>query len=71
MLLFIGISENIIWVEVVESSDEIESTKFSISDIFNFAISKEDMKEIEKLNDGFRIGMNPNEVYDHPEIIKD
>ncbi len=41
------------------------------SDIFNFAIGKEDMKEIEKLNDGFRIGMNPNEVYDHSEIIKD
>jgi hypothetical protein len=33
MLLFIGISENIIWVEVVESNDEIESTNFSISEI--------------------------------------
>ncbi|NRY59354.1 diketogulonate reductase-like aldo/keto reductase [Clostridium beijerinckii] len=39
------------------------------SDIFNFEISKEDMIEIEKLNDGFRIGMNPNEVYERPEII--
>ena len=40
------------------------------ADIFNFEISKEDMKKIEKLNNGFRIGMNPNEVYAHPEIIK-
>ncbi len=40
-------------------------------DIFNFAISKEDMVEIEKLNDGFRIGMNPDEVYEHPEIIRE
>lgn len=39
------------------------------ADIFNFEISKEDMNEIEKLNDGFRIGMNPNDVYEHPEII--
>ncbi|MDD3223300.1 MAG: aldo/keto reductase [Clostridium sp.] len=41
------------------------------ADIFNFEISKEDISEIEKLNDGFRIGTNPNEVYEHPEIIKD
>ncbi|MBE6089098.1 MAG: aldo/keto reductase [Clostridium beijerinckii] len=41
------------------------------SDIFNFKISKEDMVEIEKLNDGFRIGMNPDEVYEHPEIIRE
>jgi len=41
------------------------------ADIFNFEISKEDMKEMERLNDGFRIGMNPNEVYERPEIIKD
>ncbi|NOW05305.1 aldo/keto reductase [Clostridium beijerinckii] len=41
------------------------------SDIFNFEISKEDMIEIEKLNDGFRIGMNPNEVYERPEIIRE
>lgn len=40
-------------------------------DIFSFEISKEDISEIEKLNDGFRIGMNPNEVYEHPEIIRD
>ena len=39
--------------------------------IFNFEISKEDISKIEKLNDGFRIGMNPNEVYEHPEIIRD
>ncbi|NRT36312.1 diketogulonate reductase-like aldo/keto reductase [Clostridium beijerinckii] len=39
------------------------------SEIFNFEISKEDMIEIEKLNDGFRIGMDPNEVYERPEII--
>nr|WP_270565435.1 aldo/keto reductase [Clostridium beijerinckii] len=39
------------------------------SEIFNFEISKEDMIKIEKLNDGFRIGMNPNEVYERPEII--
>lgn len=41
------------------------------ADIFSFEISKEDISEIEKLNDGFRIGMNPNEVYEHPEIIID
>lgn len=41
------------------------------ADIFDFEISKEDMNEIEKLNDGFRIGMNPNKVYENPEIIKD
>ncbi|BCZ49397.1 glyoxal reductase [Clostridium gelidum] len=40
------------------------------ADIFNFEISKEDMEKIKKLNNGFRIGMNPNEVYAHPEIIK-
>ncbi|OOM68363.1 glyoxal reductase [Clostridium sp. BL-8] len=41
------------------------------ADIFSFEISKEDISKIEKLNDGFRIGMNPNEVYEHPEIIRD
>jgi diketogulonate reductase-like aldo/keto reductase len=41
------------------------------ADIFNFEITKEDMSEIEKLNDGLRIGMNPNDVYEYPEIIKD
>ena len=41
------------------------------ADIFDFEISNEDMKEIEKLNNSFRIGMNPNEVYMHPEIIKE
>ena len=41
------------------------------ADIFNFEISKEDMKKIEELNNGFRIGMNPDEVYAHPEIIKE
>ena len=41
------------------------------ADIFNFEISKEDMREIEKLSDGFRIGMNPDEVYRNPEIIRD
>jgi len=40
------------------------------ADIFDFEISKEDMEKIKKLNNGFRIGMNPNEVYAHPEIIK-
>ena len=41
------------------------------ADIFNFEISKEDMKKIEKLNNAFRIGMNPDEVYEHPELIKE
>ena len=41
------------------------------TDIFDFEISKDDMKKIEKLNNGFRIGMNPNKVYAHPEIIKE
>ena len=36
------------------------------ADIFNFEISKKDMKKIEELNNGFRIGMNPDEVYEHP-----
>lgn len=40
-------------------------------DIFDFEISKEDMKKIENLNNGFRIGMNPDEVYKNPEIIKE
>ena len=40
------------------------------ADIFDFEISKEDMEKIKKLNNGFRMGMNPNEVYAHPEIIK-
>lgn len=31
--------------------------------IFDFEISKEDMKKIESLNEGFRMGMNPEEVY--------
>ncbi|OOM15782.1 aldo/keto reductase [Clostridium saccharobutylicum] len=39
-------------------------------DIFNFKISEEDMKNIEKLNDGFRMGMNPDEVFKCPEIIQ-
>lgn len=39
-------------------------------DIFNFEISEEDMKNIEKLNDGFRMGMNPDEVFKCPEIIQ-
>lgn len=39
------------------------------ADIFDFEISKEDMDKIETLNDGFRIGTNPNEVYLHPDII--
>ena len=41
------------------------------ADIFNFEISEEDMKKIETLNNGFRIGMNPDEVYKNPEIIKE
>lgn len=41
------------------------------ADIFNFEISDSDMKKIEKLNNGFRIGMNPDEVYANPEIIKE
>lgn len=41
------------------------------TDIFDFEISKEDMKKIEKLNNGFRIGMNPDEVYKNPDIIKE
>lgn len=40
------------------------------ADIFNFEISEEDMKNIEKLNDGFRIGMNPDEVFKCPGIIQ-
>lgn len=40
------------------------------ADIFNFEIGKEDMYKIEKLNDKYRVGMEPNEVYKHPEIIK-
>lgn len=35
--------------------------------IFDFEISKEDMKKIEELNKGLRIGMNPDEVYASPE----
>lgn len=41
------------------------------ADIFNFEISEEDMKKIEKLNNGFRIGMDPDEVYKNPDIIKE
>ena len=41
------------------------------ADIFDFEISKEDMKKIEELNNGLRIGMNPDEVYTHPDIIKE
>lgn len=33
------------------------------ADIFDFEISKEDMEKIQSLNDGFRMGMNPEEVY--------
>ena len=39
--------------------------------IFDFEISKEDMNEIEKLNKGLRIGMNPDEVYSDQEIVKE
>jgi diketogulonate reductase-like aldo/keto reductase len=41
------------------------------AEIFDFEISKEDMKKIEGLNNGFRVGTDPNKVYAHPEIIKD
>ncbi len=41
------------------------------ADIFDFEISKDDMKTIEKLNDGFRIGKCPDEVYKNPDIIKE
>lgn len=40
------------------------------ADIFDFEISKEDMNKIEQLNTGLRIGMNPDEVYAYPEIVK-
>lgn len=40
------------------------------ADIFNFRISEEDMKRIKNLNDGFRIGLNPDRVYENPNIIK-
>lgn len=39
-------------------------------DIFDFEISKEDMNKIEQLNMELRIGMNPDEVYAYPEIVK-
>lgn len=41
------------------------------ADIFDFKISEEDIRKIEKLNDGFRIGMDPDEVYKNPDIITD
>jgi diketogulonate reductase-like aldo/keto reductase len=41
------------------------------ADIFNFEISKEDMEKIEELNNGLRIGMNPDEVYTNPDIIRE
>lgn len=39
------------------------------SGIFDFEISDEDMKKIAKLNDGFRMGSNPDDVYARSEII--
>lgn len=41
------------------------------SEIFNFEISAEDMKKIQQLNIGFRLGMNPNDVYRNLELIRD
>lgn len=41
------------------------------ADIFDFEIEKEDMYKIKKLNDKYRIGMEPDEVYKHPDIIKE
>lgn len=40
------------------------------ADIFNFEISEEDMNRIKNLNNGFRIGMNPDRVYKNSNIIK-
>ncbi|GAA0706479.1 aldo/keto reductase [Paraclostridium ghonii] len=40
------------------------------ADIFKFEITEDDMDKIRKLNDGFRIGMNPDIVYENPKIIK-
>jgi methylglyoxal/glyoxal reductase len=33
------------------------------ADIFDFELSKEDMEKIQSLKDGYRMGMNPEEVY--------
>lgn len=41
------------------------------SDIFNFEISAEDMKKIQQLNIGYRLGMDPNDVYRNLELITD
>ena len=41
------------------------------AEIFDFQISKEDMNKIEQLNNGLRIGMNPDDVYANPEIVKE
>lgn len=40
------------------------------ADIFKFEITEDDMDKIRKLDDGFRIGMNPDIVYEDPKIIK-
>jgi len=41
------------------------------SEIFDFEISAEDMKKFKQLNIGFRLGMNPNDVYRNLELITD
>lgn len=38
-------------------------------ELFDFTLSKEDMALIAKLNDGYRTGADPTEVYLHPEIV--
>ncbi|MDT8717529.1 aldo/keto reductase [Clostridium sp. 19966] len=38
------------------------------TDIFDFQINKEDMLKIKKLNTLTRLGLNPEEVYNHPKL---
>lgn len=57
-------------VVTIPKSIKLERIKEN-ADIFDFEISNEDMIKIQKLNDGFRIGSNPEEVYEHPQIILD
>lgn len=40
-------------------------------DLFDFEITMQDMASISHLNDGTRIGCDPDLVYKHPEIITD
>lgn len=56
-------------VVTIPKSAKLERIKEN-AEIFDFEISREDMKKIVELSNGIRIGMNPNEVYAHPEIIE-